>query len=203
MTRVGIPTSSEIWVSLSNQEKRREAKHFSSEDPKRPIYRPHGLSVATSSVEARAHLRHLLRLDKRDGFPWNRAKEENVSLIKGTYGALKKGNILPWKRANRRISPSVSAREGVISLEDRPMAVGLGKAIDVPERTYSAKLPRRESTWFSDELIAKQDWKQSWTQPLWRRLYVTYHQQSSLKYFGVWTSPLQTYENFEGGLVDT
>ena len=27
--------------------------------------------------------------------------------------------------------------------------------------------------------------------------------QSSSKYFGVWTSPLQTYENFKGGLVDT
>ena len=27
--------------------------------------------------------------------------------------------------------------------------------------------------------------------------------QSSSKYFGVWTIPLQTYENFEGGLVDT
>ena len=26
---------------------------------------------------------------------------------------------------------------------------------------------------------------------------------SSSKYFGVWTIPLQTYENFEGGLVDT
>ena len=27
--------------------------------------------------------------------------------------------------------------------------------------------------------------------------------QNSSKYFGVWTIPLQTYENFEGGLVDT
>ena len=47
-----------------------------------PIYRPYGLSIAASSVEAQAHLRHLLRLEKRDGFPWNRAKEETLSLIK-------------------------------------------------------------------------------------------------------------------------
>jgi len=112
MTRVGIPTSSEIWVSLSNQEKGREAKHFSSEDLKCPIYRPHGLSAPASSVEKRAHLRHLLRLENRDGFPLEPCEGENVSLIKGTYGALKKGNILPWKRVNRRISSPVSAREG-------------------------------------------------------------------------------------------
>ena len=27
--------------------------------------------------------------------------------------------------------------------------------------------------------------------------------QSNSKYFGVWTIPLQTFENFEGGIVDT
>ena len=76
MTRVGIPTNSENLSISLNQEKRREANHFSSEDLKCPIYRPHGLSAAASSVEARAHLRHLLRLEKKDGFPWNRAKGE-------------------------------------------------------------------------------------------------------------------------------
>ena len=81
---------------------------------------PHGLSATTSSVEARAHLRHSLRLDNRDDFHWNRTKEENVSLIKGTHDALKKGSILPWKRANQRISPSNSVREGVILLVTSP-----------------------------------------------------------------------------------
>ena len=76
MTRVGIPTKfRDLSISL-NQEKRRRADYFSSEDLKCPIYRPHGLSATASSVEARAHSRHLLRLEKRDGFPWNRAKEE-------------------------------------------------------------------------------------------------------------------------------
>ena len=100
-------------------------------------------------MEARAHLRHSLRLDNRDGFHWNRTREENVSLIKGTYGALKKGNILPWKRANRRISPLVSARERVISLESDPRQLASEKQRTFQSEPISgspdAELPAREA----------------------------------------------------------
>jgi len=122
-------------------------------------------------VEARAHLRHLLRLENRDGFPWNRAKGENVSLIKGTYGALKKGNILPRKRANRRISPSINTKKGVILLVIDPRQVISGKRHALPSEhifgSPDAELPareaiqRREPVQFFGKLIPKQDSKRS------------------------------------------
>ena len=101
-------------------------------------------------MEARAHLRHLLRLEKRDGFPWNRAKGENISLIKGTYGTLKKGNIFPWKHANRRISSPVSAREGKkSSLKIDPRQLVSGKRHALPSEhifgSPDAGLPAREA----------------------------------------------------------
>ena len=83
-----------------------------------PIYRPHGLSTAASSVEARAHLRHLLRLEKRDGFPWNRAKEETISLIKAFITPrrrLEEREYPPSETREGRISPSINAREVILT----------------------------------------------------------------------------------------
>ena len=77
--------------------------------------------------------------------PWNRAKGENVSLIKGTYGALNKGNILPWKRANRRTSPSIGAKEGMILLVTAPRQLALKRQQEFQSELISWK-PRRGAT---------------------------------------------------------
>ena len=69
---------------------------------------------------------------------------------KGTYCALKKGNILPWKRANRRISPSISAREEVILLVTGPRQLASRKRQTLQgeriSRSPDAELPAREAT---------------------------------------------------------
>ena len=56
-------------------------------------------------MEARALLRHSLRLEKRDGFPWNRVKGRNALPHKGIHYALKRGSILPRKHTREEYLP--------------------------------------------------------------------------------------------------
>ena len=69
---------------------------------------------------------------------------------KGTYCALKKGNILSQKRANRRISPSISTKKGVILLVTSPRQLASGKRQTLQgeriSRSPDAELPAREAT---------------------------------------------------------
>ena len=128
-----------------------------------------------------------------------------ISLVKckRSYSNLEKGS-----NPSRNSQKAVSLEKGTL-FQSRFKTKLLWEA---RTRSYlDAKLSRHEATQNSEftlflgELIPiwKQGWKRSWTQPLWRRSHFTYHQSKQFKYFGVWTIPLQTHENFEGDLVDT
>ena len=96
-------------------------------------------------MEARAHLRHLLRLDGRDGFP--------LELYKGRKCLPHERHL--WRLEEREYPPLETCKSENISLDqckrrsnpprNRPMAVGLGKARRVSKRTYFWK-PRCGAT---------------------------------------------------------
>ena len=127
---------------------------------------------------------------------------------KGTYGALKKGNILPWKRAKGRISPSISTKEGVILLVTGPRQLASRKRQTLQgeriSRSLDAELPARK-------LLA--NLHDSSTNLSQRRI----ESEAELNHHGDVHTPyttkavqsvsksglLQTFKNFEGGLVDT
>ena len=136
-----------------------------------------------------------MRLDNRDGFHWNRTREENVSLIKGTHDALKKGSILPWKRANRRTSLSISAREGVILLVIGPWQLASEKQEEFQSEPISgspdAELParKREATRGSARFFGNLSQSRIGSEAELNHhgdVHTPHHHYSSSKYFEVW-----------------
>ena len=157
------------------------------------------------------HSRHLLRLDGRDGFPLEPCKGRKRLPHKRHLWRLEKGKHPPLVRYDRRISPSNGAKGEMILLVNQPMAVGLGKARRVPKRTYFWK-PRCGATRTqtrSDSRIctilrriypkAGLEAKLNSTIMAMFILHTTITAVQSISKSGL----LQTFENFEGGLVDT
>ena len=132
------------------------------------------------------HKRHLWRLEEREYPPLETCKSEK---------------IFPGQRKRRRKS----------SLKNRPTAVGLGKATCAPKRTYLQK-PRCGATRtrsYSESRTSVQFLGESTSQS-------RIESEAELNHYGNIHSPLikavqsisksdslQTFENFEGGLVDT
>ena len=119
MTKVGTPTISEIWVSLSNNQEKRRVDHFSSEDLRCLIYRPHGLSVVASKHGSASGFKAFIEPWKKERFPSKSCKEEMISLIKAF--------IKPWER---EYSPSEMRVGGMISfVNEREVISTSGKKI--------------------------------------------------------------------------
>ena len=158
------------------------------------------------------HSRHLLRLDGRDGFPLEPCKGRKRLPHKRHLWRLEKGKHPPLVRCDRRISPSNGAKGEMILLVNQPMTVGFEKATGVPKRTYSRK-PRCGAT-------RARSYSESRSSAILRQIYpkaglkaklnstimatFIFHTPSITAVQSVSKSGLlQTFENFEGGLVDT
>ena len=97
-----------------------------------------------------------------------------------------------------RISPSISAREEVNPSRNRPTAVGLGKATDVPERSY----PDANLHDSSANLHPKVGFKAKLNSTTMATFVLHIPPIKAVQSISK-SEPLQTFENFERGLVDT